>query len=168
MYSHNDSWSLGDWIHDKQIMRAVLHAYSYLQLLLFRGVCLNYSHPGPRREWSRVGSCSSCATLGPYCANTAEFREVVFCAQARYLRATCSELGVHFAPKVIPSSPWEPKAPQVAQRNPKGAKGKPKWRQREPLGSPRRSKGSPKSRQVVQNEFHKHQEKPTNQKTIYT
>ena len=52
----------------------------------------------------------------------AQLREVSFCAQARYL-AICSELDVHFGPKVIPSSAWEPNVPQMAPRSPKGAKG---------------------------------------------
>ena len=61
-------------------------------------------------------------------ANTpaaAEFREVTFCTQVRYLRAICSELDVHFGPKVISSPPWEPKVPQMAPRSSKGAKGRP-------------------------------------------
>jgi len=36
--------------------------------------------------------------LGPYAALAAlaaEFREVTFCAQARYLKAICSEVDVH-------------------------------------------------------------------------
>ena len=80
---------------------------------------------------SKVGL--GAAALAPLCAHwalpapaAAEFHEVTFCAQARYLRAICSELDVHFGPQVIPSSPWEPKVPPMAPRSSKGAKVGPK------------------------------------------
>ena len=87
-------------------------------------------------------------------ADVAEFREVTFCAQARYLRAICSELDFHSGPEVIPSSPWEARVPQMAPQSPKeakgyqndakegplGAQGAPKASKREPKVAPRRTK----------------------------
>ena len=85
--------------------------------------------PGKREEKgerSGVGSYGPCSTLGGYGATGAEFREVTFCAQVGYFRTICSELEVHFGPKVIPSSTLEPKVPQMDPRRPKGAKGRQK------------------------------------------
>ena len=53
--------------------------YIYIYKYNLREFVLNYSHPGPRREQSRVGGCSSCANLGPLAAggaDGAEFHEV--------------------------------------------------------------------------------------------
>ena len=100
----------------------------------------------------------------------AEIREVTFCAQVAYLIAIRLELDVHFRPKVIPSSPWEPKVPQMAPRSPKRAKGKAKvtpgrapW---EPEAPQRVPKGSPKSTQGEQNELQR-RPKETNKSENY-
>ena len=94
------------------------------------------------------------AALAPLWADIAlaaarggEFREVTFCAQVAYFRAICSELDVHFGPKVIPSSPWEPKVPQMAPRRPKGAKVTPRRAPWEPKAPQRLPKGGAKSPQ---------------------
>ena len=103
-----------------------------LNRVYFEGVCfkLTSSWPPARVKWG--WELRLLRHFAPMCAKTAttadvaEFRELSFCAQARYLRAICSELDLHFGPEVIPSSPWEPRVPQMAPRSPKGAKGGPK------------------------------------------
>ena len=120
----------------------------------------NYRHPSPRREWSGVGSCGSWPSLRPLAAVGAvgaEFREVIFCAQARYLRAICSELDVHCWPKSAQAPlgsprcpkwfhgvPREPKGSQSdAKESPLGAQGAPKAPKRQPKVTPRKAKWAP-------------------------
>ena len=87
-------------------------------------------------------------------ARGAEFREVTFYAQARYLKPICPEKDIHFGLKVIPSplgsprcSKWPrgvPREPQGGQSDaketPLGAQGVPKGPKRKPKVGPRKAK----------------------------
>ena len=110
--------------------------------------------------------------LGAAVVAAGDFREVTFYAQASYLRHICLELDVHFGPKVIPSSPWEPKVLQMAPRSPKGspreAKVTPRRPPWEPKASQRVPKLGPKSAQESKMSSKAIQRRPTNHKTIYT
>ena len=141
----------------------VLHVYKCAYNIcvlatIIWGSVFNFRHPSPRHEWSGVGSCGSCATLGGLGESAPEFREVSFYAQASQTLSILTETDVHFRPQVIPSSPWEPKVSKWshgvprepkgsqsdAKESPLGARDVPKGPKRGPKDGPRKAKWVPK------------------------
>ena len=114
----------------------------------FEGGCLNYCHPSPRREWSGVGSCGSCATLRGLCATSGcrrwFLRRHFFIRRHRKRSKYSTETDVHFDPKSFKVPLGNPRCPKGAHRHPVGAKGRPKWRRGDALGLPKGLKGTPK------------------------
>ena len=118
---------------------------------------LELRHPGPRHEWSGVGSCLPCATSAVYPGLgvprdlAGKFREATFCAQALYLRAVCLELNVQFHQKSI-ISPWADQGDHHGNwRRPKVVQGLPEWSQNKPKVSPRKRQGSRRTLRDEQN-----------------
>ena len=105
-----------------------MRIYIYiLHELTFEGVCLTTVILAPGAREKGVGGCGPSRPSRRDGRSAGNFREVIFSAQAAYLKGICSELDVQFCPKTTkPSSPNQGDLHGMSRRLKEGIEGCPK------------------------------------------